>query len=1237
MSDLIGATIGNLTIVREIGRGGMGVVYEATSNTLRKPRAIKVLLPKLAAEANSSERFIREAQAMDSLEHPNIAKIYDCGKQGDLFYIVMEFADKGTLKGDLLSGQVALPLALDYMYQAALALDAAHRKGMIHRDVKPDNMLLFSNDSGGKTLKLADFGLVRVEERSDLSSIDFVLGTPLYMSPEQCLGAVLESSTDIYSLGVVFFELVTGAPPFMGDSARVRRDHVKTPPPVPSFTNPNLPAEVENIILRCLAKSPEQRFQSAAEVAKAIDEVRILLRQHQHGNDSVLEELLLQKPAPTPEQSQTPIASKPMSPVDDGKETVVQAPIRPSTPPIKIPLVRVFDTNGQMIIERQVTEVGLVVGRQAAGLRLESEAVSRKHLEITWDGSNQITVKDTSTNGTLLDNNPLVRDKPTVWPWDKTLVVGPYRLELVQPYAAAIPTHPSENTGLEGRPEIQQTKSSITINLPQRKLTLKTNQELPVTVQMSNQSAYNQHIKIEVEGVPPQWVRGLEQVVGLIPNTQATVQISILAPRKSDSRAKEYKVIVRGRSANPERPGVSNDVEVSLTVEAFIESSLQLKPATASGYRKATYTALLINDGNAPARYTLSASDPNSTLRFRYGTGIPVAPGGVEEQRVEVSRKAHLMGIRRKQEFTVEAVTGEHQLRPVKAEFVQWPYIPAWAPPLLLIVLFFLASYLTQPFIDVKSPEPSKPLPGTEVTINWDARNWQFVELRGIEPRPTVLAPTTSYTYVYSNSQPVGITVVAINDILGIPRRASQGILVEPGPTPIPDKPVVDSFDVQPRQVVFGEEVTISWVVRNAVEVKSRELGDKAKPEGTSSTWVFSETKIMDNEGSNSFSIRAVSADGSTADSPTRVVVVSAIAPTPRPAPEIAYFRIEPERVTRILGQPILEPLFVRWSTDRNATSWIIEGGPQISSNEGRLPLPPPAVNINSLTIDTVSEYILKASNPDNEEPSTLTAILRIELLNCSVVTTSALNMREGPDVKYNLSGELAPGTIVFPFKWDANKDWLRVRVQNSGRDGWIRQSLNGSDLVSCSDQTALTNVPIESLAEIPALPTLAPTPVPPSTNTPRPVTVQPPTVQAPSGPTTTPSSIPSKYWLNRGEINSPLFNVDVGRQPGLLSGQQAPCIIGSVVPRNGGRFRSYYIGLHPKGGLNGDTQFKTVFNAQDFAYCPVTPGEWGITLYSVNERDLTSQEQVLMQARILVKGGDEHFHVIFTAKVDFP
>ncbi len=267
MKDLIGADFGNYHILEEVGRGGMATVFKAMELESNQEVAIKILSPYVAQEPKFKARFEQEINLLLNLQHPNIVPVMDYGEIGDYSYIVMPFLTSGTLSQRLTQGPLPLKAAADVIHQISQALDYAHARGVVHRDLKPSNIMI-SDD--GQAL-LTDFGFARVADNSLSLTGSALIGTPAYMSPEQCRGEEASPLSDQYALGVILYQMATGALPYEAETPMgVVIMHATEPIPSPRNVDPELPEDVEMVILKSLEKSPKDRYPSLIAFNEAV-------------------------------------------------------------------------------------------------------------------------------------------------------------------------------------------------------------------------------------------------------------------------------------------------------------------------------------------------------------------------------------------------------------------------------------------------------------------------------------------------------------------------------------------------------------------------------------------------------------------------------------------------------------------------------------------------------------------------------------------------------------------------------------------------------------------------------------------------------------------------------------------------------------------------------------------------------------------------------------------------------
>jgi serine/threonine protein kinase len=263
--------LGRYEIASELGRGAMGVVYKAKDPLIDRMVAIKTInLQNLPTDKKKEyeARFYQEAKAAGRLSHPNIITIYDLGENDGIAYIAMELLEGNELQHLLDGGKhLSVDEALNIAIQVASGLAYAHEHGIVHRDIKPSNIMVLQ----GKRAKIADFGIARMESSLLNTQTGTVIGSPLYMSPEQILNKRIDLRSDIFSLGILLYQMLTGQLPFNGDNAHaVMFQIVQEEPPKPSSLNPDVPGTLDAIVAKCLAKQPQDRYQDANELGKAL-------------------------------------------------------------------------------------------------------------------------------------------------------------------------------------------------------------------------------------------------------------------------------------------------------------------------------------------------------------------------------------------------------------------------------------------------------------------------------------------------------------------------------------------------------------------------------------------------------------------------------------------------------------------------------------------------------------------------------------------------------------------------------------------------------------------------------------------------------------------------------------------------------------------------------------------------------------------------------------------------------
>ncbi len=370
----IGQTVGEYRIIDVIGAGGMGTVYKVQHLISDRIEAMKVVLPELIDSPELADRFIREIKVQARLSHPNIASLHNALRLDNRFLMVMEYIDGSTLHARLRQGGIEPTASIDIILQVLSALAYAHAQGVVHRDIKPANVMFTS----GGTAKLMDFGIARSLTDQHLTRAGAAVGSVYYMSPEQVQGAEVDARSDLYSVGILLYEMVTGIRPITGESSwAVMNGHLHHVPSAPNVVNPNLPPALSLAILKAIEKNPADRYQSADEFSGIL---KMVLNRVPHGFANPV----LTAPRPlgfqATELAHQPAAS-PVSPV------LVQTPTPPPQPATPTPSAREGSASRAMQfdpdrLDRITRELATYVGPMAKLLvsRAAKKATSWKQL-----------------------------------------------------------------------------------------------------------------------------------------------------------------------------------------------------------------------------------------------------------------------------------------------------------------------------------------------------------------------------------------------------------------------------------------------------------------------------------------------------------------------------------------------------------------------------------------------------------------------------------------------------------------------------------------------------------------------------------------------------------------------------------------------------------------------------------------------------------------------------------------
>lgn len=707
MNELLGHQIDHYRIDARLGEGGMGAVYRAYDLHLARNMALKVMHSDLASQQKFQELFIQEARSAARLKHRSIVDIHYFGMNEGLLYIVMDYIPGGSLNTHLKQLQekgqiVQLREILIFVAQIADALGYAHRQGVIHRDVKPSNVMMQPLDEpdreGEPPLRavVADFGLAKALTETDKvkTESDVLIGTYPYMSPEQCLHQTVDGRSDIYSLGVVLYQLATGKLPLNIKSAMqaILIHQRNETPPAPRVVCPVLPMAVEEVINKAIAKKPEDRFQTGEAVASALRKA---------ANSLADEEVTQFESQATPVSLLTHLESHIPEP----------EPIPPDPPP----------TSGDQLVIAQkdhtprvipLNKKELIIGRSNNNdIVLDHTDISRHHARLEQTPSGWRILDLGSTNGTYVENIPLLKGVSVAFSVGKTVRLGPYFLHLRQAPVAPPPPPTLPDTYTQSK------SGQIGVLVQPTNVEVMPGGHAVLQVEVINQGRPVDHFRLRVTEIPPAWVTISPAEVRLMPGKRGTLNVDIHPPQDSSATAGSYKCEFVVESTTKDGEFVSVPGEV--VVQPFERFSVDVQPRSLSS--GATSRVTIHNQGSAEGAYSIVGSDPAEAIEFERQRGpIKISAGQNKTTALRITAKKRPLLGRSKSlpfEFQVESENGTVERRAGQLEVR--PLIPAWIPPLLGLLLgLCVAGSLVIPPLFAPNPTPTL-VPNSPVLVEW--------------------------------------------------------------------------------------------------------------------------------------------------------------------------------------------------------------------------------------------------------------------------------------------------------------------------------------------------------------------------------------------------------------------------------------------------------------------------------------------------------------------------------------
>ncbi|RRR77050.1 MAG: FHA domain-containing protein [Candidatus Viridilinea halotolerans] len=689
MTELLGQRLGDYQLEALLTTGAIGTLYRARHVRLERVAMVQLFASGLLQRPALQPRLLAALRGVAALRHPHIAAIFDVAEQDGQLFVVSDLPAGGTLR----SLDAATPLAtrLELLAQAAEGLAYAHAAGIIHGALRPELLLLDEmRPAQPLQLKLSELGI---------SSLlpELALEAPAYLAPEQCRGLALDGRTDIYSLGIVLYEQLVGAPPFEAENLEAAiGQHLEARPVPPREVQPNIAPELERIVLRCLAKAPADRFADANELAVALRQAAA------HATS-----------AP---QAQT------------GKHARVGAN-KPA------PQIAILDQQGAQLRSADMAAGTLTLGRTPENdLCLDDPLVAAQHLRLVWDGQ-QVTVSDLgASSGTFLGG---ARIPPGIAiPWDGRIPLraGPFTLRIVGTQAAEVPAPMAQAAPPEppatlddpflaslltplGTPVVTPPppvppRARLEVQCDQDRALLNPGSPTVVPVRLINSGQTSIEATLRIEGEASAWVRKADlPVVRLEPGAQSNSSLLVNVPRDANVAAGDYPVTLHAQALGA--PAETGSARMQWTVAAYADLDVRLLPPSNQSHGVADYQVLLHNAGNAPLTALLNFEDDGSLGFTLTQDEVPLAAGQSVRVGLNVEAAGRLFGHPQRRRFAIRAESDAGQSRLAEGELTHLARLPAWTPLAIfgVLVLLLIAGFANILLGGLDQSEASLPTP----------------------------------------------------------------------------------------------------------------------------------------------------------------------------------------------------------------------------------------------------------------------------------------------------------------------------------------------------------------------------------------------------------------------------------------------------------------------------------------------------------------------------------------------
>jgi Tol biopolymer transport system component/serine/threonine protein kinase len=773
MDDLIGQTLNRYKILDRIAQGGTGAIYRAYDNVLQRDVAIKVMRPEFAQQARFRERFLAEARALARLDHPSIVKVHDFGESKGLLYIVIEYIPGNNLQEilKLLRGQnrwVILTEGIQIVQQVGQALDYARKQGLLHRDIHPSNLML-KQETGNDLpyrIVLTDLGLSQVALESGIAEGEAQLDQAGYASPEETQGLETDARSDVYSLGVLLYELAVGRAPFPAQTMTEAASTIGQSLTRPRAIRPDLPIALERVVLTALEKDPTRRYATISELNQALENVSHTIQQAAHIPYSEEDTVSLADQDEYTQASTLPIEDS-FSKQEDLQRYVIEI-----HPP---------DGSVEMV---KMKSGGLTIGRDEENdITLDNSKVSRRHARVQYDQGNFWVSDLNSRNGTFIGTTRLIPGEPENWNPGQSMKIGDARLQLKESgtaiststLAAPAVTRASRNEHahqpITGSEDLVVIAETVHLSVTPGNSTI-------ASFIIQNKGDAIDHYRIGVEGIPSSWIPAPPPALQILPGDQQEVKLIIQPPQAPSSRPGRYPITVQVNSHK--YPGRSAQTKLTLTVGVFSRFNSDMRPRRVHSDENILVTVQ--NLGNAQDTFTIEMMDPSNELVFHPPqTRLVLGEGEMATTEfLGTPRNRRIIGSPRINPFTAKINSSSGENKTHTGELSHTGIIPPVAIPILIVLCLCLAALATYGYFDILARPTSARQTALAATQAAAVTEAALLEAN----QATIQAATETANYLFS------LTLTALpTPVLATPSETPTPIIIVVTPT-LPPTPV---------------------------------------------------------------------------------------------------------------------------------------------------------------------------------------------------------------------------------------------------------------------------------------------------------------------------------------------------------------------------------------------------------------------------------------------------------------